>query len=51
VFGAEIVDISDIDSPRRAGYYQDGHVTDVAVADDFVYVADSVEGLMVFEYP
>lgn len=51
VFGAEVVDISDIYSPRQVGYYQDGHVADVAVVGDFVYVADSVEGLMVFEYP
>jgi hypothetical protein len=51
LFGVEVVDISDIHSPRRVSYRNLPQVQDVAVVGDYIYVADRLAGLIIFEHP
>lgn len=51
LFGVEVVDISDIHSPRRVAYSKLPQVQDIAVVDGYIYVADTTKGLVIFERP
>lgn len=51
LFGVEVVDISDISAPTRAGFYKLGQVRDVAAVNGYLYVADDFDSLVILETP
>jgi uncharacterized secreted protein with C-terminal beta-propeller domain len=51
LFGVWAVDISNPTAPREIGHYELPQATEVAVVGDYLYVADSLDGLLIFEAP
>jgi len=51
LFGVEVVDISNPRSPHRVAYAKLPQVQDIAVVGDYLYVADSELGLVIYERP
>lgn len=49
--GVRVVDVSDPTTPTEAGFYDTpGYASDVAVANDLVYVAQGTAGLFILRF-
>jgi hypothetical protein len=49
--GLRVVDISDPTSPIEIGYYDTpGWAQEVALADDYIYLADDAGGLLILHF-
>jgi hypothetical protein len=49
--GLQIVDISDVTNPKKIGVVETGYALGLDIDDDYVYLADEVEGLIIISIP